>query len=292
MASHASPRWQYTSAICPKCRTLTFADRHCDEPPLELALARHLDAFTDRIWGPPVVPDRTLEVTIGGLLGGAAVLGFFVMLAIMAARPPGHGDMWLVGVAGLSLIAVGFVGVVLRSDGRRRSGLPERNTGGSPTGGRPPIRNIAPLPVTGVIADGAQLPSPLSGRPCVAYSAVVTCGKAKVLRAACTIGFAIETNDGQHIDVPAGEIALASDSGDPVEVDAVDGFLASGLPVVEGLAGEPLFPHDAAVERVLVPGDTIRIHSHIAERPGGAAGYRDQAGPALQIAGVPVVEII
>ena len=269
MAAREPPRWPYTSAICPVCRSLTLGPTHCGQVPLELARANHVDALADRVWGPPVAPPQKTSVAVGGWLGAGAVFGFVTMFGALALREPSADDIRAVGVPAMALLGLGGLALGMRAHGRRRIDAPARRVGGVPSGGEVPARGASTPGVSGVIEAGPALASPLSGRSCVAYSAVLTRGAATMLRAAATVGFSIETSDGERIAVPAGDIAMTTDGGVVVDDESVQGFLVSGLPVIAGPDGEPLFLHDHAVETILAAGDHVTIYSDVRDGADG-----------------------
>jgi len=270
--------WPQRTAICLNCRTALCDGEQCDS-------RWHQAVRLDDSEGRSALIDRTFPAESSMLATGtepkpsspgrtwAWIAVFFAMGAPAVVWP--QIFMWLL----LALVASAAVKWRLRV-------APVRE---------PPLMREA-VPMAGTVLDAEQTPSPLLGLPCVAFAITLEHierdTEHAVLRDAATIGFEMETNDGQRVAIPRGRIRFNARGGPVKNREAVESHVRALDPSGDP-RGEDPFRHRVAREAVIQVGDRVVLHNHVEQEldPSAAPdGYRQAAPSVLRPQGIPCIE--
>lgn len=281
------PDWPERTAICLNCRTALCDGETCDsrwhqtaslrgnegrEALLERAFPA--ESSLERSGKPkaPPVPRRAWPWVI-----------LFLLCAICLARWPSF-----------LLLALGLAaaGAVARVELRRVYAARRLPRGAVR---EPPLLREA-TPIAGTVLETEQLPSPLLERPCVAFAISLEHADGDsvhtVLRDAATIGFDLETNDGQRVAIPPGRIRLAAEGERVVDHKAVMRYARALDPLGQRAKPDP-FGHRVAREAVLRVGDRVLLHNHVEQTLDPETppdGYREAAPSVLRPSGTPCIQ--
>lgn len=281
------PDWPARTAICLNCRTALGDGQPCDSRWHQTAGLRERDgreALLERAFPAESSFSRNGEPknTSPPRRAWPWVI-LFLLCAVAFARFPS-----------LLLLALGLTaaGAVARVELRRVYAARRLPRGAVR---EPPLLREA-TPIAGTVLETKQLPSPLLERPCVAFAISLEHSDGEsvhtVLRDAATIGFDLETNDGQRVAIPRGRLRLAAKGDRVFDRKAVLCYVRSLDPL--GVRSKPdPFGHRVAREAVLRVGDRVLLHNHVEQAldpDTPPEGYREAAPSVLRPAGTPCVE--
>jgi len=223
----------------------------------------------DTVWGPKSLRHR---LRAAAYAGGAGSGSLSVFDACTGCDIPGTGEELVVLLVAFLAVALLWFLIRLAIDLVRRWRNRLR-----PYGAVRPGPRFARKAPTGTIAAGASVASdPITGRPCVAFGVELVCSRGVMLRDGATVGFAIELDSGERVEVPPGACVIDVSQAKRLRRPALAEYEADLDPHKGAL---PLFPATVARHAVLEPGDRVEVHGELEVTADGRAnvGYRDAA---------------
>jgi len=264
--------WPPRDAICLDCRTALSAGQPCPGGRHRVKSLREpagREALLDEVWGPKPMRRRLREATRAGAIGspGVGLLDGCGSCDLLNAADDVRILAVLV-VAFIAIVAIWFaVKLVIELVRRHRNRLRANGAGRpGPRFGRAFAR--------GKVAAGATEIDPVTKKPAVAFGIQLREPRRGVmLRDGATIGFTVELDSGECVNIPAGACAIDASYGNRVSLDAA--YSAAIDPLRNDDDLDP-FPGTEARLVVIAPGDRVEIHGALVPAPApGETGYRD-----------------
>lgn len=289
--------WPTRTRLCVTCRRTLADDEACHDA-VALAVVDERNALVRKVWGTTDIGHLPTHAT-----GDTALIKALTgigLAALSVAAIVGRGLRLVIPSLVFVLVGLTALAPVLVSAYRKRYEIGTKRSarpkGLPPVGAESEPGTLPPAkPSSGVIADGASLPAPVTDQPCVAFALTLRSAASDqrplLLRDSRTVGFTIETDDGRRIAVQPGAIELGTE-GEPTDPFRARIHLATVDPHYESDDGPDPFAFDEASLAVLEVGDRVDFLGDVrvaVDPKAKPTHYRESAGSVLVPRGTPTV---